>query len=67
VRLEGEPGEFFFLSPEEREGRSPLGMDTGVTDTITGRVAVDAARQTSVAGGEPDYALRAGFTVRLGR
>jgi hypothetical protein len=60
-------GELFFLSPEEREGRSLLGMDTGVTYLITERVAVDAALQTSVAGGGPDYALRAGFTVRFGR
>lgn len=42
-------------------------MDTGVTYVITERVAVDAALQTSVAGGGPDYALRAGFTVRFGR
>jgi hypothetical protein len=60
-------GEFFFLSPGERAGRSLLGMDTGVTYLITERVAVDAAVETSVAGQGPDYALRAGVSVRFGR
>jgi hypothetical protein len=34
---------------------------------LTRRVALDAAVETTLTGQGPDYAFRAGFSVRLGR
>lgn len=59
--------ELFFASRGERDGRNRLGFDTGVVYLLTRRVALDAAIETSLVGQGPDYAVRAGLTVRFGR
>jgi hypothetical protein len=59
--------ELLFASRDERDGRNAVGFDTGVTYFLTSRVALDAAVETSLAGPGPDYALRAGVSVRFGR
>ncbi len=60
-------GELFFASREERDRRHTLGLDAGVIYLLTQRVALDAAVETTLTGQGPDYAFRAGFSVRLGR
>lgn len=59
--------EIVFASRAERGGRDTVGFDTGVVYLLTSRVALDAAVETSLAGPGPDYALRAGVSVRFGR
>lgn len=59
--------EVFFASQAERGARDAVGFDTGVQFFLTSRVALDAAAQTSLAGPGPDYAFRAGVSVRFGR
>ena len=59
--------ELFFASRDQRDGRENLGFDTGVLFAVTRSVAVDAAVVTSLVGRGPDYALRAGVSVRFGR
>jgi hypothetical protein len=59
--------ELFFASAAERRARDSLGFDAGVQFFVTPRVALDAAGQTSLAGPGPDYAFRAGLSVRFGR
>ncbi|MBI2204569.1 MAG: hypothetical protein HYU41_12035 [Candidatus Rokubacteria bacterium] len=59
--------EIFYASRDAREGRDNLGLDVGVLYRLTKRVALDAAVETSVAGAGPDWALRAGVSVRFGR
>jgi hypothetical protein len=59
--------ELFFASRGERGGRDSLGFDTGFIFLLTPRLAVDAAITTSLTGRGPDYALRAGISVMVGR
>lgn len=59
--------EIFFASRGERDGRDSVGADAGVVYRVTNRVALDAAVQTSLKGNGPDWAVRAGVTVRFGR
>ena len=59
--------EVFFASAAERGARDAVGFDAGVQFFLTSRVALDAAGQTSLAGPGPDYAFRAGVSVRFGR
>jgi hypothetical protein len=59
--------EVFYASPDERDGRDMVGADVGVVWKVARDVALDAAVATSLAGALPDYALRAGVSVRFGR
>jgi len=59
--------ELFYASQAERGARDVVGFDTGVQFFVTARVALDAAVETSLAGPGPDYAFRAGLSVRFGR
>ncbi len=59
--------EVFFASPAERGADSSLGFDAGVQFFVTPYLALDAAGQTALAGPGPDYAFRAGLSVRFGR
>jgi outer membrane putative beta-barrel porin/alpha-amylase len=59
--------EVFFSSAAERGARSSVGFDTGLEFLLTPTLALDAAVQTSLAGPGPDYAFRAGLSVRFGR
>lgn len=59
--------EIFYASRYERDGRDNLGLDVGVVYRLTNRVALDAAVETLLAGAGPDWALRAGVSVRFGR
>lgn len=59
--------EIFFASREERQGRDAVGLDAGLLYALTPTLALDAAVQTSLAGPGPDWALRAGLSVRFGR
>jgi len=54
-------------SPAERGAHESVGFDAGVQFFVTPRLALDAAGQTSLAGPGPDYAFRAGLSVRFGR
>jgi Putative MetA-pathway of phenol degradation len=56
-----------FASREERGGRDSLVLDAGVIWRPRRDVAVDASVVTSLAGTGPDWALRAGVSVRFGR
>jgi hypothetical protein len=60
-------GELFFFSQEERKGRHQFGTDAGLVYLVTPTIALDVAVQASLAGGGPDYAVRAGATFRFGR
>ena len=59
--------EIFFASAAERGARDSVGFDAGVQFYLTTRIVLDAAGQTSLAGPGPDYAFRAGLSVRFGR
>jgi Putative MetA-pathway of phenol degradation len=59
--------EVFFTSAAERGGRAQVGFDAGVQFFVTQRLALDAAAETSLTGPGPDYAFRAGLSVRFGR
>ena len=59
--------EVFFASAAERGAHDSVGFDAGVEFFLTPWVALDAAGQTSLAGPGPDYAFRAGLSIRFGR
>jgi hypothetical protein len=59
--------EVFASSAGERGARSSVGFDAGLEFVLTPTMAFDAAVQTSLAGRGPDYAFRAGVSVRFGR
>jgi hypothetical protein len=59
--------EVFYTSPTERGGRDIVGLDAGIQFFLTLRLALDAAAGTSFGGPGPDYAFRAGVSVRFGR
>jgi hypothetical protein len=59
--------EAFFASREERDERATLGLDARVIYFLTRRLALDALVGTTLTGQEPDYVLRAGVSVLLGR
>jgi hypothetical protein len=59
--------EILFASRAERGGRDALGLNAGLTYFVSRALALDAAAETSLAGPGPDWALRAGFSVRFGR
>jgi outer membrane putative beta-barrel porin/alpha-amylase len=59
--------EVFYASAAERGGRDIVGVDAGAQFFLTRRVALDAAVETALAGPGPDYAFRAGLSVRFGK
>jgi hypothetical protein len=59
--------ELFFFSREERDGRYRLGADVGIIYLLTPSLAADVAVETTLAGRGPDYAVRAGLSMRFGR
>jgi opacity protein-like surface antigen len=59
--------EVFFSSAAQRGARASVGFDGGVQFFLTQNLALDAAAETSLAGPGPDYAFRAGLSVRFGR
>ena len=59
--------EVFFTSRGERDGSDAVGLDAGALYLLTRRISVDAAVGTTLSGPGPDYVLRGGFSLRLGR
>ena len=59
--------DLFFISREERHGRSSLTFDAGVLWRLSSNVAVDASVVTSLVGQGPDWGVSAGVSVRWGR
>ena len=59
--------ELFFASREERDGHDIVGLDTGVVYLVTRRVAMDAAVEMTLNRHRPDYALRTGVSLLVGR
>jgi hypothetical protein len=59
--------EVFFASRDERKGHDAVGLDTGVVYLLTRRVAIDAAAEMTLNRRRPDYALRTGLSLLLGR
>jgi outer membrane putative beta-barrel porin/alpha-amylase len=59
--------ELVYTSRDERDGRDSLLVDLGAIWRPTPTVALDASAVTSLAGRGPDWALRAGVSVRFGR
>jgi hypothetical protein len=59
--------EIFFASREQRSERDRLSADVGLIYRLTPTLALDAAVETSLLGSGPDYAVRAGVSVRFGR
>jgi len=59
--------EVFYASAAERGSRDVVGVDAGAQFFLTRRVALDAAVETALAGPGPDYAFRAGLSVRFGK
>jgi Putative MetA-pathway of phenol degradation len=60
-------GELFYSSPSERHTRDVVGFDTGFQYLILPRVAVDMAFQVARGTPGPDFAIRAGLSMRFGR
>jgi hypothetical protein len=60
-------GELFYSSPSERHTRDVVGFDAGVQYLILPRVAVDMAVQVARGTPGPDFAVRAGLSMRFGR
>ena len=60
-------GEVFYSSPSERHTRDVVGFDAGVQYLILPRVAIDMAAQVSRGSPGPDFAIRAGLSMRFGR
>ena len=59
--------EIFYASRAQRDGRDAVGLDAGLTYSLSSRVALDVAVETSLAGPGPDWALTAGISARFGR
>jgi hypothetical protein len=59
--------EGFFASRDEREGHDTVGLDAGLVYLITRRVAIDVAAETTLNRRRPDYALRTGVSLLVGR
>lgn len=59
--------EVFVLSREDRDGRHQAGVDAGLVYRITRTLAADVGIETTFSGRGPEYALRAGLSVRVPR
>lgn len=59
--------EVFFASRDEREGHDTVGLDAGLVYLVTRWVALDAAAEMTLNRHRPDYALRTGLSLLLGR
>jgi len=59
--------EVFYASAAERGSRDVVGVDAGVQFFLTRRLALDTAVETALTGPGPDYAFRAGVSVRFGK
>lgn len=59
--------DLFYASRDARGGRDTLLLDAGVLWRPTRDLALDASVVTSLAGTGPDWAVRAGVSVRFGR
>ena len=59
-------GELSFASRDQHDGRDRLGADVGVGILVTRALALDGAVETTLRGDGPDYAVRAGLSVRFG-
>jgi len=57
----------FYTSRDERASRDSVVVDAGIIWRPTRDVALDASGVTSLAGPGPDWAVRAGVSVRFGR
>ena len=60
-------GELFYASPSERGSRDVVGFDTGVQFLVLPRVVLDMTAQVARGTPGPDFAIRAGLSVRFGR
>jgi Putative MetA-pathway of phenol degradation len=60
-------GEVFYSSPSERHTRDVVGFDTGFQFLVLPRVVLDMAAQVARGTPGPDFAIRAGLSVRFGR
>lgn len=59
--------EVTYASREARDARDAVGLNTGIIYLVTKDVALDVAVGTSLVGPGPDYAVKAGVSVRFGR
>lgn len=59
--------EVVYAGPAEWDGLAGLSLGGGFVYRLTRRLALDAAVFTSLVGRAPDYAVRAGLTLRIGR
>ena len=57
----------FYSSREDRDSRDSVQLDAGIVWRVARDVALDASGVTSLAGPGPDWAVRAGVSVRFGR
>jgi Putative MetA-pathway of phenol degradation len=60
-------GEVFYSSPSERHTRDVVGFDAGFQFLVLPRVALDMAAQVARGTPGPDFAIRAGLSMRFGR
>lgn len=59
--------EMTYASRGARDARDAIGLNTGIIYLVTKDVALDVLVGTSLAGPGPDYAVKAGVSVRFGR
>ncbi|MGH7389786.1 MAG: transporter [Candidatus Rokuibacteriota bacterium] len=59
--------EVLFESRDERDGRYRVGLGTGLGWKVARRLVLDLGFETTVAGRGPDYVIRSGLSVLLGR
>jgi hypothetical protein len=59
--------DFVYTSRDTRESRDTITLDGGAIYRLTRTLAVDASVVTSLAGQAPDWTVRAGLSVRLGK
>jgi len=59
--------EFFFNTRDERDGGDEAGIHVGLTYLVNPNLALDCSVLTSLIGRAPDYAVRAGVSMRFGR
>ena len=60
-------GSTVVVNPSPRARTEVVGLDTGVVYLLSRRVAIDAAAEMTLNRRRPDYALRSGISLLLGR